>query len=59
MTALHLAAVGGHHAAVEALVRAGADVSKKLWQMPLRRDAADLARKAGHDVLASYLKSMS
>lgn len=59
MTALHVAAAGGHRAAVEALVRAGAHVSKKVWQVPLRRDAADLARKAGHDALSSYLRSMA
>ncbi len=58
-TALHVAAAGGHRAAVEALVRVGAHVSKKVWQVPLRRDAADLARKAGHDALSSYLRSMA
>ncbi len=59
MTALHLAAVGGHRTAVEGLVRAHADVSKKVWQSARRRDAADLARKAGHGALAEYLKSLA
>ena len=59
MTALHLAAAGGHRAAVEALVRNGADVSKKVWQLARRRDAADLARKAGHGALVNYLMSVS
>lgn len=58
LTALHLAAVGGHQTAAEALVGARADTSKKVWVGLLPRDAAGLAHKHGHSSLAQHLKRL-
>jgi len=54
-TPLIAAAEGGHRAAVEALLEAGASPGlRSLWE---RHTAAEAARAAGHELLARWLEA--